>query len=68
MLFQPALKRPPVVDNPHFTMQANGQGLSGRRFPHTNNAPFYEALANAERNFFYRVDRADLLAWVVSVS
>lgn len=27
MLFQPALKRPPVVDNPCLTMQVTGQAL-----------------------------------------
>lgn len=68
MLFQPVLKRPPVVDNPLFTMQANGQSLSGGCFPHTNKGPFYYVLANAERNFFYLIDQANSLAWLVSVN
>lgn len=32
-VFQPVLKEPPVVDNPHLTMQANGQSLSRGWFP-----------------------------------
>lgn len=68
MLFQPVLKRPPVVDNPRFTMQADGQGTSEGCFPHTNNGPFCYVLAKAERNFFYLVDQANSLAWLVSVS